>query len=44
MEAAVIGEVDRFIGSAPIADDLTLLLLRWNGPEHDRAGRNVPSA
>ncbi|HET6306370.1 MAG TPA: PP2C family protein-serine/threonine phosphatase [Rhodopila sp.] len=33
MEAAVIGEVDRFIGSAPIADDLTLLLVRWNGSE-----------
>jgi sigma-B regulation protein RsbU (phosphoserine phosphatase) len=32
IEAAVLGEVDRFIGSAPIADDLTLLLLRWNGP------------
>jgi phosphoserine phosphatase RsbU/P len=37
MEAAVIGEVDRFIGSAPIADDLTLLLLRWNGLAHGRA-------
>ena len=31
MEAAVIGEVDRFIAAAPVADDLTLLLLRWNG-------------
>lgn len=31
MEAQVVGAVDRFIGSAPIADDLTLLLLRWNG-------------
>jgi sigma-B regulation protein RsbU (phosphoserine phosphatase) len=40
MEAAVIGEVDRFIGSAPIADDLTLLLLRWNGLAHDRAAQS----
>ena len=32
IEGAVLGEVDRFIGSAPVADDLTLLLLRWNGP------------
>jgi phosphoserine phosphatase RsbU/P len=31
LEAQVVGAVDRFIGSAPIADDLTLLLLRWNG-------------
>jgi serine phosphatase RsbU (regulator of sigma subunit) len=31
LEAHVVGAVDRFIGSAPIADDLTLLLLRWNG-------------
>jgi len=32
LEAQVVGAVDRFIGSAAIADDLTLLLLRWNGP------------
>jgi sigma-B regulation protein RsbU (phosphoserine phosphatase) len=32
LEAHVVGAVDRFIGSAAIADDLTLLLLRWNGP------------
>jgi sigma-B regulation protein RsbU (phosphoserine phosphatase) len=31
LEARVVGAVDQFIGSAPIADDLTLLLLRWNG-------------
>jgi sigma-B regulation protein RsbU (phosphoserine phosphatase) len=31
LEAQLVGAVDRFIGSAPIADDLTLLLLRWNG-------------
>jgi sigma-B regulation protein RsbU (phosphoserine phosphatase) len=31
LEAQVVGAVDRFIGSAAIADDLTLLLLRWNG-------------
>jgi sigma-B regulation protein RsbU (phosphoserine phosphatase) len=31
LEARVVGAVDRFIGSAPIADDLTLLLLRWHG-------------
>ena len=31
VEAQVVGAVDRFIGSAPIADDLTLLLLRWHG-------------
>ena len=31
LEARVVGAVDRFIGSAPIADDLTLLLVRWNG-------------
>jgi sigma-B regulation protein RsbU (phosphoserine phosphatase) len=34
MLAAVIQEVDRFIGLAPIADDVTLLLLRWNGFGH----------
>jgi phosphoserine phosphatase RsbU/P len=32
LEGQVVGAVDRFIGSAAIADDLTLLLLRWNGP------------
>jgi sigma-B regulation protein RsbU (phosphoserine phosphatase) len=32
IEAATVGAVDRFIGSAPIADDLTLLMVRWNGP------------
>ena len=32
LEAGVIGDVDRFIGSAPVADDITLLTLRWNGP------------
>ena len=32
IEAGVIGDVDRFIGSAPVADDITLLTLRWNGP------------
>ena len=31
LEARVVGAVDQFISSAPIADDLTLLLLRWNG-------------
>jgi sigma-B regulation protein RsbU (phosphoserine phosphatase) len=31
IEAAVVGAVDRFIGSASVADDLTILLLRWNG-------------
>lgn len=31
MEAGVIGAVDRYIASAAVADDLTLLLLRWNG-------------
>ena len=31
MEAALIGAVDRYIASAAVADDLTVLLLRWNG-------------
>jgi phosphoserine phosphatase RsbU/P len=31
LEARVVGAVDQFMGSAPVADDLTLLLLRWNG-------------
>ena len=29
--AGIVGEVDQFMGIAPVADDVTLLLLRWNG-------------
>jgi len=29
---AVRADVSRFAGNAEVADDLTLLVLRWNGP------------
>lgn len=29
---AIKAEVSRFVGKAEVADDLTLLVLRWNGP------------
>jgi sigma-B regulation protein RsbU (phosphoserine phosphatase) len=30
--AAIRGDVARFAQDAEVADDLTLLILRWNGP------------
>jgi sigma-B regulation protein RsbU (phosphoserine phosphatase) len=32
MLAGIIGAVDQFMSIAPVADDVTLLLLRWLGP------------
>ena len=29
---AIKAEVSSFVGKAEVADDLTLLVLRWNGP------------
>ena len=29
---AIRADVSRFAGNAEVADDLTLLVLRWNGP------------